>query len=288
MGTIGEKPRSMSGEVPYFDQTSVREFYAFGFTDANALNVGIAAAMGSIIPTFDVINGNVLFLEKYSYREAGGGCWDIIVHYRGIVNNWKISGDNGGGTVRKVESLETTYGYDCTTGDGAPPDYFDFSGIPNFLGAINVTETGVEGVDVPDYKDDFTIEQNLKLATISAGYIDMLSSLQGHVNDDIYTITWAGGTRIFYPEELKFNGAPYTMTSTEDISFSYKFSKQKSITKEDNQVIGQAVIEANGWQYVWTKYEKVADTTTGKMVHRPYFSYVERVIPTADFTLLAL
>ncbi len=276
---IWEKPKSQSGEVPFFGQSSTREFAASDCADASAVVACILANPG-VVPSYDVVNGSTLFIEKYAYREFSGGCWDVTAHYKGVVNTWKLSGDTSGGTRKRYYSLETVAGYDCVTTGGIVPFYDQ---------AIGVTDTGIEGVDVPDPKFDFSIEQTLQLSTLSANYLDTLRLITGCVNDELYSVSYLGQNIFFEAEELRFMGITFGQDSALNLTLTYKFSAQRSITLDDGETIGDSEsIEAAGWQYVWVAFKQETDSVNHTVRRIPKAAYVERVHKLADFNDLAL
>jgi hypothetical protein len=279
MASIWEKPKSQSGDVPFFGQTSTSEFGASGYANESDLVAAIVAA-STLIPSFKVVNGQSLFIEKFSYREFAGGCWDVTAHYRGQRNEWKLAGDTSGGTRKRFYSLETVNTYDCVQTLAGPPD---------MKGAIGVTDNGIDGVDVPDEKFDFTITQNLSLTSLSSDYLQLLRTMTGTVNDYFYTVDYEDQRLEFEEEELRLMGINFEQSSSGDLSISYKFSAQDSILEEDDEVIGEsAAIEKKGWQYIWVYFQQFHDVASHSITRKPIAAYVERVCKLSDFTMLAI
>lgn len=278
MGRIWEKPKSQSGEVPFFGQTSTREFAASGVYDESDL-VALILANPAIVPLSNTVNGNYLFIENFSYKEFGGGCWDVTAHYKSSPDQKRLSIDTSGGTRKKFYSDETvqTYRCDLTT---SPPD---------FEKAIGVTQNGVDGVDVIDPKFDFTINKSVRMSSLSSTYISTLRDLTGCVNNASYTILYQGQEFTFATEELLFKGATFNQTSQDEADFNYKFSGAKSVAASDNQSIGlSAPIVKAGWQYLWVYFQEVNDTTSGRLIRQPISAYVERVFKRVDLNQIAL
>jgi hypothetical protein len=66
----------------------------------------------------------------------------------------------------------------------------------DFRGAINVTEKGVEGVDIKSPAQSITITRVMDNATVSASYRKKLAELCGTVNDDSF-LEFATGEALF-------------------------------------------------------------------------------------------
>jgi hypothetical protein len=276
-GTIKEKPKSQRGEVPFFGQNSQREYMAFGCPTASDL-VALVIASPSVVPPVDTVNGAAIFIEKFTYQEFGGGCWDVSAYYKGLGAQWRLSADTTGGTRKLNYSYATIASYDCSGAFGTPTDHG---------GAIGVTSQGVDGVDIIDPKFDLTINATLKLSQLAASYLLVLRDLTGRVNAAPYAINYKGQFIQFDTEELLFKGVSFNQTSTDDLDITYKFSGQKSIVANDNLSIGVASpILKQGWQYLWVEYSEV--TTADAVTRKPKYAYIERVFKTGDFTQFVL
>jgi hypothetical protein len=99
----------------------------------------------------------------------------------------------GGGTQHITHAKATVGTYVAT---GTPP---------NFMGAINVTQNGVEGVDIGAKASAFEVTFYIAPNNMTAAYDQMVEELQEHVNSDQVTLNIDGIQRIYQPGELLYD-----------------------------------------------------------------------------------
>lgn len=207
----------------------------------------------------------------------GRDLWAGTVRYEaaafggGETGSSSFSFETGGGTQRVTQSKETIAKY-------APPD----ETAPDHKGAIGVTESGVEGVEIvapvyqfseTHYKADADVDQAYKLAVFE---------LTGKVNDDAF--------RGFAAGEVLFLGASGAQRlapdGSDDWEITYRFAASKNAT---GLSVGDITgIDKEGWEYLWVQYREAADETAHSIVRRPIAAYVERVYDAGDFSVLEL
>lgn len=180
---------------------------------------------------------------------------------------------------------------------------------PDFKGGINVTKSGVGGIDivVPNFK--FSIERKLTLAQMSSGlYVQTLFDLTGKVNNDQTTLTYKGLTLTFKRRELLFLGARGSQRGNESFTLRYEFHGS---AEGVNLVIGGGTVgEPNpelptpplpaggipariiplkrGWDYLWVGFDTRTDTDSHTIIDLPTSAHIERVYDEGNFEDLLL
>ena len=173
--------------------------------------------------------------------------------------------DTTGGTQRIKQSLETVGAY-------ALPD----ETAPNYHGAIGVTESGVEGVDITVPVFAWSETHVVAAAEITSAYRQVLYALTGRVNDAAWRDYDAG--------EVLFLGARGGSRNADEWDMTYRFAASPNI---GSTVIGGITVAAKGgWQYLWYRYKQDVDEDTA--IERPQAAYVERVYRSGSFLLLGL
>lgn len=150
---------------------------------------------------------------------------------------------------------------------------------PDYKGGIGYKKDGFEGVDVFVGAFSFSLTQYVPSAQITNAYIARLRDAAFKVN----SASWRG----FDEGEVLFMGASGSRRDAETYNISFKFAVSKNGTVD----VGNGVppVFKFGWDYVWVKYDKLADPATQELIERPAGVYVEKVYEGADFpTLLGI
>lgn len=180
-----------------------------------------------------------------------------------------MQGGTGGSTIHADYSLETTQAKAATDYTAATTDHKN---------AVNVTEDGVEGVDIPSRQFRFTFTKLMADASVTSAYLTTLYGMTGCVNSAAYQPhaklpTFAAGELLL--EDFRFN-----QRSAETWEFQYFFAGQPNIT---NLTVGDITgINKKGWEYLWFQF--VDDVQNNMKVKRPVRAYVERMLTTANFS----
>lgn len=223
--------------------------------------------------------------QRVRVEPLGAGIWDIVGEYAPNnrtnverrepepppkVGDVKISFDTTGGTKHITHSKETVQTVPAA----------GYTDVPDFHGGINVTDDGVEGVDVVVPQCTYAEEHQIAAATVTLAYLNTLVGLTGKTNN----ATWRG----FAAGELLFMGAKVDGRLGEDFyTVTFSFSASPNVTGLE---IGGAIdgIAKDGHEYVWVATERVEDATAGKLILRPLAAYVERVYDAGDFSALGI
>jgi hypothetical protein len=150
---------------------------------------------------------------------------------------------------------------------------------PDHKGAIGVTSSGVEGVDITVPVYSWSETHFITAANLTGTYRGLLHSLTGKVNNSTFKGFDAG--------ECLFLGASANW-SDDDIGamVTFKFAGSPNRT---NLTVGTITgIAKKGWEYVWIEYEQAEDSSASKMVSRPIAAHVEQVYEYGDFSTLGI
>lgn len=150
---------------------------------------------------------------------------------------------------------------------------------PDYKGGIGYKKDGFEGVDVFVESFSFSVTKFVPAAQVTNAYIAQLRDAAFKVNN----ASWRG----FDEGEVLFLGAAGSKRDAESYSLTFRFSVSKNGTVD----VGNGIppVFKYGWDYVWVKYDKLADPRSQELIERPAAVYVEKVYDGADFeTLLGL
>jgi hypothetical protein len=206
------------------------------------------------------------------------GFWRFTVNFKSATgdratNDASFSFTTGGGTQHVTNSRQTIQGYgDPTNKDGngnlIPP--------PNFHGGINVTDSGVEGIDIHVPSFDFKTCYYIAPANMTQQYMNSLKSLTGKVNSDTVTLNVDGIIYTFQPGELLFLGADGSKRKGfTDWELTLNWSESDNA---QNLTVGPITgISKKGWEYLWVKYKPAIDSGSNSLIQQPEAVYVEQV-----------
>lgn len=240
-----------------------------GDTDA-AVMAAVLAAAPSTYEGLPIIGAQI--------SARGGWVWEVEVEYR--PSSFKltpkpVAGDpnkrsfsSKGGTQNIKASLETVWA-DSAGG---------LAVVPDFGNLINVTDDGVEGVDivVPGWRE--TITRYLDNATVTGGsFKATIYGLTGKVNDDTFLGFEAG--------EVLFLGVDASQRDSDGVwEITYEFEARPNRT--GIEVSDIPAFDQEGWHYAWFR-TMPADEGAG-ITRKPSHVYVERVYESGDFSALGV
>lgn len=269
---VWEDPKSRSYSWP---KRYTLLFHATGSPDP-AL---IAAAVDSYISTkgipviYDIANKNVDAVVADDANDAFCA-WNCTWEYSppetqtpsGDFAEARISFATGGGTMHLTRSLATV----------------SSQGGMNFEQLINVTDNGVNGVDLVAPQAKFSFTASKSWSAVMGDYGKSLVALTGTINN----ATFKG----YGIKEVLFLGAsgsapranaPFTMT------YEFAYSPKKT-----GIAIGSFTgITKDGWDYLW-HFDKKATKTTGTGISyiamEPVAVFVEQVYELTNFSTLGI
>ena len=178
-----------------------------------------------------------------------------------------FSFDTGGGTQHIKQALATVGSY-APSGQ-VPPD---------FRGAIGVTRSSVEGVDIQVPVYQFAETHYLPVEIVTPQYKALLFALTGSVCSAPFKGFQAG--------EVLFLGASGSLRGQADWEIGYKFAASPNVS---NLTVGDITgIVKRGWDFLWVLYEEAEDESAKALVKRPRAVYVEQVYPLQDLNGLGI
>lgn len=213
-----------------------------------------------------------LVRQDVQIEPQGHELWDGTVRYAvpsfgGLQTGESVfSFDTGGGTRHVTQSRQTIL-------RKAPPGQT----APDFKGAIGVTDTGVEGVDIVVPVYNFSETHYLPEGQVTQGYKLTLFGLTGKVNN--------GSFRGFAAGEVLFLGASGSKRvapgGTQDWEVTFRFAASPNATGlKVGDITG---ISKKGWEYLWARYADRTDDDAKALVKRPIAAFVERVYDAGNF-----
>lgn len=210
-------------------------------------------------------------------EEIADGYWNGRVTYTPVERRQEPPRDTGesefafeigGGSLHITHSLATIAAY-------APPGQT----APDFQGAINVTDDGVEGLEIGNPQGaQFSETHWLDKSVVTSTYQRRLESLVLTTNHSPFK-----GRGIC---EVLFIGASGSRRGRGDWQVTFRFRFSRSAT---GLSVGPIVdIEKKGWHYLWVRYAATEDAAAKRIVQRPIGVYVERVYEESNFGLIGI
>jgi hypothetical protein len=260
------------------DQT--REVQVTGFTTPEtALNYCLnlpnnhEGRLPTYIP-FDLATGNPALLLKSIRATATDSpeIWTITGEYKSLVR------DDQGNAVDYTFS-GTTSGATQTITQGFA--YQKYGTGPDYQGAINVSSSGVDGVDIVIPKLEFEIDKVLKAGTLWFDYLLTVTKMTGTVNAAVFG-PFARG-------EVLYLGVDFSVKGGGDVQFTHKFvaSPNRLVANGNALTFGTiSNVEKLGHDYLWIDY--IAAENAGFVIRQPRTVHVHRVYEFADFTQLKI
>jgi len=209
-----------------------------------------------------------------------GDLWDIVVTYQvgggggsggtpTDIGDERESFSTRGNKIRIFQAAEHIADY-ANTDVGQEP--------PSFDGAINVTNEGVEGVEIDHPGFVFQIRQIVAIEQVTQAYRRNLLAATHKVNSS----PWRG----FQPGELRFLGAEASQRDAESFELIFDFM---ALENESDIDLGDlAGITVDGHDYLWARYEAIVDESADPPLKRQKVvsAHVERVYKRVDFAQL--
>lgn len=144
---------------------------------------------------------------------------------------------------------------------------------------INVTTEGnVEGAQIEIPTSSFKYTAFFPNATITQGYVDVVSGLVGKVNSATFKNKAAG--------TVLFRGVSGSQRSATDWELSYEFAFRANETGITIGGIGP--VNKKGWELLWVGFKEEKQLNSNRLVKVPAALYVEQVYEIADFLALGL
>lgn len=234
------------------------------------------AALMADIPT--IFRGLYLSELEAVPNSVDGWVYNALYtkHPRTRVGIMDISGDSTGGNSKVTSAFGTIAGYSRS---GGP--------VPNVNNGINWNGTEFEGTEVPAPSYKWSETWGFLANAVSDAYIQTCIRNTAGFNSAEFR-GWKAG-------EVLFTGISQTLEVTEDEEtdtftklWKITFNFEVSPNFRDIFVGGIGPIEKKGWDYLWVMYSQAKDTGTGKVISRPEYAYVQRVLNEFNFSVLGI
>lgn len=249
------------------DQPSATTRYAvLGVSSqADALGAALAAAPATLN-----VNGTTLLRGAATVENLDHEKCTVAVDY-GVqqsdgtslpLPSWEFS--TGGGNETMFVSLSTKQRILASGLSGTAPNYY---------GAVNVTDSGAQGVSrvVPSY--NFSETRYWDPAFVTGAFKANIFYCTGGVN----AAGWGG----FNAGEVLFLGARGSLTLGGWWQITYNFSALPNLA---NGSIGPFNgVYKDGWDYLWFLYDEMEDSSAKRVVKRPVACFVEQVYARKNF-----
>ena len=187
----------------------------------------------------------------------------------------EFSFTTGGGTSKRYLSVETR---SKTGRNGAV--------APDHKRAINVTKSGVDGVDVVEPNFEWSVTR--VFASITLKYLRTLTELTGSVNDAVF-YGFQAGELLFLGADGQYRG-PDGESNAERWVITFKFSA--SFNNDDFEFTddipgaGQPDLTKKGHDYAWAMMAE--SENGGRIVQQAVAGYIEQVYEEKNFRRLGI
>lgn len=283
MATLGEKPKGIKIKGGRNGKTAEIQYVCRNATDpfeAYLLAKSTAASLSSLVALAGLSLGEITVDEHRTDFNTGLQDYIVLVTFSDSEDNKEreegqetISWSTIGGTEKITQALfQARY---------SPPGFDPARPTPDVGDAINVTSDGVQGVEQPASKLEFTINHWYNPAFLTDDFLKLVSDKTGWMN----SVAW----RSFQPGELLFLGgqaAEYSPSQRKPVKVSMNFSGSANatdivVTRPDGHNI--TVDTKKGWDYLWVMYQKTVETDSKTTIQIPRGAYVATTKHEMDF-----
>lgn len=246
-----------------------RVFSVTNETDPDNVHAAVIAAPG-YASSVD-IDGRSYYPTTFNHERLGKDVWRSTVDYKAFefppVNEIEVEFDTDGGSARVTQALSHI------------GDYVASGTAPNYNGAINVTDDGVDGVDIEIPAFQWSYHITLTTADLDQAWVLAVASMTKSVN----SATWHGfaaGTVLF----LGLRGRAKYGSTESQLEFRFRFEPVDSARTDAN---GISLPDRNGHDVLWYRSRDLLDAN-GNLVKRATSAHIDRVYRYAAFSSLGL
>lgn len=270
-----ESHDSMSGSVTNESESgevqAVTRHYVVG--RIQDFDTAVAFVTEKYAPRYVPAGGKYWVRRRLNVKGVGNLYWDIAADYETLVPKKRENNDDGengvpgsiawdttGRTERMYQALdETVY-----------PE-----GEPSFDGAINVSGSSVEGIDVPKpgmrYSETWIFPADVAMAN---AYVNSVFRLTGSVNAENF--------RFFQPGECLFMGGRCQWQGDQPYAtIAFEWEGRPNVADYYPSKGFVEPFAKEGWEYVWCRYRDEVDADT--LVRRPRAAYKNRLFLKAEW-----
>lgn len=247
-----------------------RAYRAAGYADADAAETAVLAFAPTTQDGFPLTSVNIEDGEALGVYEA------------------RLTWGNSSGTPLTMSDpvvSGTTIGGTEHITHGAHVADYPAAAEPQFPGAINVSENGVDGMDIPTRAYSFEETHLLADADFTTAYQQVLFALSNSVNNGVF--------RGFQAGELRFAGVTWRSIGSgaaRQWEVTYKFEASPNRTGLEFGRVGGSGgvtgVDKKGWEHVWLRCE---EEVTGTIVNKKVVSaHVRMPFEYGNFALLEI
>ena len=270
--TVGERPNTIVATG-----SSKESEYIIKILTGENSGLWATRALQQAIPSEITHNSRLIYRQPVEVEELADNFW---------LGNATYVSTKGLG---EEDIPPDTYSFDTTGGtqhitNSNHTDRYGPGNLPDFKGAIGVTDNSVQGVDilVAGYKFGKTVSKDNKILTPQ--YLVALARLTTKVNDAPFLGFEAG--------EVLFLGATGSIEQINGINvegrsdITMQFSANPN--RENYKVGDITVAKKKGWDYQWVRYEYNDDDLAKKLIQKPAAVFIEEVYLKGSFSILGI
>lgn len=279
MPTVQERSRKRKSGTNF----RRREYWIKGAADDDDARAALLAHVAETIDGLPISDAQVIEVsELYGGAWVGSVEWSLrLVQYSGPaeVNAVRDSFDTGGQTVKITQSLETISRHGRVIDVDPEPESPEGEVTlipPDYQGAINVTDDGVEGVEIVAPNPRRVRSKTFAESAVNDAYLRKVEELTGRTNNATF-MGYAAG-------ELLLERVTGGQRGDGAWEFTYVFAVSRNAV--DIEVGDIAVPAKKGHEYLWIRYGEEYDEDAAAIVRVPNAAYVERVYESGDFAEL--
>jgi hypothetical protein len=271
---------------------ATRQYKIFGTSDSDeafTLLMATAPATHTVLGTaVPIARSSVTPVDDTVDDSSGRGQWVGVVQY----------GFPGGGFGAPPPSDTSFFNFEAQTSServfrsiksksrhGAADDGLDPEGATDYAGLINVTDEGVEGVEILAPKFSFSMTAYIDDEDLQSAIADIARSV-ARTNDASFQ-GFAAGEVLF----ISASGARRADEESWEINFGFMCEPNRENIEVDTPLAPAGkitVAQKLGWDYIWARSVPYTDPDTGRLGTATEAVYVEQMYETADFSLLPI
>lgn len=244
-----------------------------GFNDA-------VAQIEEYCPQYVDSDGAGIYWRRAKLDIAGVGnrYFDCAATYATLLPKKSEDNNNSGGSPQSGSIAWDTTGHTEHITQSRDQAKFPLETAPDFEGAINVSGTSVNGIDVvrPNlrYSETWILPASLAM---SPAYVEAVYTRTGTVNLNQFR-SFKPGEALFMGGRGQWNGdQPY-------VSVTYDFECRPNGEWYSGGL--GFTVPKEGWQYVWCLYETA--TSSGRLVQHPKYVYRETIYEKKSWDALLI
>ena len=228
--------------------------------------------------------GTYWLREQLGVTSLGNGWFEVDATYKTLTPK----GGDDGQQPSQTEFVPGSIAWDTTGGtehvtqgrNQSADDSHPAAGktAANFSGAINVSGTSVQGIDITVPKFHYTETWVTAASNVTTAYVAKIYKLTGKVNQSAWR-AFAAGEALFLGAKAQWQGdQPY-------ISITFEFEAKPNTTVT---IPGITQFTKKGWEFVWIDYDPAEDGNAAKLVQVPRAAYVNKLYEDGDFSDLGI